>query len=213
VSLKKLSVAAVAVLACVTGLSACSDNHGAAAFVSDSRISDSSINKYLTREGPDATSANQESPRVSTLTELILEQVFTDALAKTGGVPTAAEREAVHEDARSLLLRDSNGNPMDDATLTQLSSSYGLGQPFADLLATNAELEYIYIERSKVQNPTELSASIAKLNIPVTVNASYGAWDTSAMLLNTDPAAGRPSFITFHVPATPQATASSGAAG
>jgi hypothetical protein len=201
VSLKKRSVAAVAVLACATGLAACTENHGAAAFVSDTRISDRSINSYLTKAGPSAQHANQVSPRVTTLSELIQEQVFTDALAKTGGAPTEAQLETIREDARNLLLTDSSGNAIDDASLTTLADSYGLGPEFADLLVRNAELEYIYIERSKVSNPTELAASIGKLGIPVKVNASYGAWEPSALQLNTAASAGRPSFVTFNTPA------------
>jgi hypothetical protein len=210
VSLKKLSVSAVAVLACVTGLTACSENHGAAAFVSDTRISDRSINKYLTKSGPDAANANRVSPRISTLSELIQEQVFTDALAKTpGGVPTDAQREAVREDARTLLVTDSQGAPYDDASLTQLADSFGLKPNFAELILNNAELEYLYIERSKVANPQELANSITKLNIPVTVNPSYGTWEASALGLNSSPTAGRPNFITFQTPAPATTAATS----
>jgi hypothetical protein len=206
VSLKKLSTVAAAALV-VAGLAACSDNHGAAALVSDTRIADNTITKYVTKEGPDADKANQVSPRVFVLDQLIPQEIFTQALERTGGVPTDAELAALHDDAISTLLQVS---PQDyEKNLAAEIKAYGLAPSVAELNVHQLELEWAYIMRTKVSNPTELNAELAKLKIPVTVNASYGDWDAASLRLNTDSSAGRPAFVTFNTPASTTAAAAS----
>lgn len=206
-SFKKFFAAgAVAVLAAV-GLSACTSHVGAAAFVGDHRISDKTVGKYVTKVGPDAANANRSNPRISALNELIQAQIFTDALAKSGGVPTDAQLVALKETARTNLVTDQQGNPYDDATLLKLSKSIGLNSGFASLILRTAELEWAYIQQSKVTNSDELMSSIIKFNIPVTVAGKYGSWDQTNLAVNTSAMAGKPSFVTL-----PQLATSSQAA-
>lgn len=206
-SLKKFFAAgAVAVLAAV-GLSACTSHVGAAAFVGDHRISDKTVGTYATRQGPDIDKISDAgSPRASALGWLIRNQLFTTALARTGGVPSDAQLAAAHDAAISTFTQYDPRTL--DSEITKQEGAYGLrGEKYASLVVRSFELEYLYVERSKVTSPAELSQSLIKLDIPVTVAGKYGTWDQAQLTLDNTGTAGKPSFVTF-----PQSDTSSQAA-
>ncbi|HEY3737435.1 MAG TPA: hypothetical protein VGL26_08310, partial [Jatrophihabitans sp.] len=116
-SLKKLSVAAVAAVLSVVGLSACTSKVGAAAYVGSQKISDKTVGSYASSVGPDLTkAANAGSPRVNALNELIQQDLFTKSLAATGGVPNESALQAAHDDAITMLVgSDQVGDAYDKA--------------------------------------------------------------------------------------------------
>lgn len=206
--LAKLATIGIAAALVLSGCTSTSSKAGAAAYVSSTRISDSTVDSYLTKAGPDADKAATAAPRTTTLNELIQNELYTQSLAATGEVPTTAQLNAVHDDALTLLQQSQTLGADYDAALTKAAASYGLEASFATLALQTLELEYIYIQRSKVTTPDELAASISKLKLPVDVSTKYGAWNPSALSLDSSPSAGVPSFV--NLAPSPVASAATG---
>ncbi len=95
--LKIVSVLCIALLAVAT-LSACQTKAGAAAFVGKTRISETTVNRYLTRDATittDPSTGAADNPKSDVLTTLIrtalIDQVFRTL---PGNHPTAGELDA-----------------------------------------------------------------------------------------------------------------------
>ncbi len=92
-----VGVLAAAVLA-VTGLSACQSKVGAAAFVGSTRISESTVSKYVASTAKPQVSDQTgalDSPRSDVLGALIEDALFTRLLkSEPEGAPTAAQLDA-----------------------------------------------------------------------------------------------------------------------
>ncbi len=132
---------------------------------------------------------------------MIQNELFTQSLDATGDVPTAAQLNAVHDDALTLLQQSQTLGTAYDAALTKrLAYAYGSDR----VIVRNAGSETPSwstptSERSKVTSPDELSASIAKLKLPVDVSTKYGAWNEATLSfagLRRSPD-GLPSFVTL----------------
>jgi hypothetical protein len=201
----RLVSAAAAVVLATVGLTACSGQPGAAAFVDNTRISQSEIGKYLTPTGvsssASAAAASQgqqlQSPKLNVVNLLVQEQVWRAALAHTpGGVPSEAELAKLHDTAAATFLGTQTTGSDLDALIAAQEGQYGFTSEYGNLLLTTVELEAALVKELKVSSLEELSAAVAKFGITVKVSAVYGKWDPKNLSL-TSPDAAVPTFITI----------------
>ena len=88
----RLVVAVLTLLVAASGLSACSSHVGSAAYVGDFRISEKTINSYLTAQAKtytETTSTGSQTivPKNYALQLLIQARIFEQTLVKDGGAP------------------------------------------------------------------------------------------------------------------------------
>ena len=193
--LRTAAVVASAALA-VAGLSACNTKVGLAAVVGGHRISDAEVQKYLTRQAVPFQVPSQGGapvdivPRSFVLQTLIEDRLFAAALVDTGGTPSS-------KDMATELAQVTQGQ-----TPTQVAqgfTKYGFTASFAQVVVHRSALEQILATRvGATSDFTPLLAEVAKLNIPVSVNARYGSWDARSLGVQTGPSAGVPDFVTLH---------------
>ncbi|MDT4893920.1 MAG: hypothetical protein QOE97_2955 [Pseudonocardiales bacterium] len=210
----------VAAAACtallVTGLSACRSNVGLAAKINGHRITETDVTKYLTPNAEAVPQQDQNTGVTTTipartwvLRTLLETQLYTDVLARTpGGQPSQGAITA----AQTALL---NGT-----TVEQVAADYakhGYQRSFASLYLRGQAIQQVL--GTEIQNGTvDAQKLLAQLDLNVTVNPRYGAWDPKTLDLSGDPKAGLPNFLTLlpgstYSPASPSATGSTGSTG
>jgi hypothetical protein len=197
----RIVIAAVAATVAVAGLAGCRTNVGTAASVGGHRITESSVNDYITPAGADpslaaqASQSNQSaSPRSQVLQYLIQEQLFEKTLASVGQHPTAGQLAGYHDAAASLLLQTQlTGSNLDKAIKQGLPRS-GVKASFVAKYLRVQELEYALIKSRKLTQFPQLTALIKKAKVPVSVSARYGTWAPSSLSL--DGKAVVPSYLT-----------------
>jgi len=192
VRFRLLTAAALAAVA-VVGLTACDSKVGQAAVVGGHRISEHEVSDYVTRNGPDPAVASQVQgtvePRVQALTALIQEQLFTELLQDTGGMPAAARINALIPEVAKQQYGQS------ESQLRTRVSQLGLSRSFADLLLRVGALEGILGQRSKLQSVDDFNRLVDKYNIAITVSPRYGKWVPSKVQLSGNAHAGVPGFV------------------
>jgi hypothetical protein len=213
-TLRKTIAAAAAAVFATAGLSACTSKVGTAAVVGSHRISDSQLGGYVTRKGVDtgiaasASAAGQAvQPKVNVLDLLVKQSLFTQALERNGGVPSAGQLAALHDTALEtfLGLQPTQLSGFDQYVDAQVGPN-GYSAGYRDLLLHALELETALAVRLNAASLADFSAAINTLHIPVSVSPRYGSWDAANLQMNTTPSAGVPSFVTLRPapkPATP----------
>jgi hypothetical protein len=213
VRLRQLSVALVAAAVAVVGLSACTTKVGAAAIVGGHRISEREVDRYLLPGGATpstvaaATAAGSEAaPKYGAVNYLISQELFTQVLKATGGVPTPGVLASYHDAAVTNILQSQSTGTAFDSGVDAQAKPDGYSTRFRPLLINSAELEWAIAVRVKATSITDVAAAVAKQHISVQVSGQYGKWDPSTLQLGAT-STGIPSFIKV-----PKATASSSAA-
>jgi len=174
-----------------TGLTACQAQVGAAAFVGNTRISESDVTRYV---GPSATtfsvtnsdgSTQSINPKTYALGFLIIDTLLAKTFAASKDGPPTSSQLAGEEAA--VLSGSTN------AELVSGLTSRGFTPAFATLyLDVNEKYGLLGSETNDSGDGSAVAASISKLNAPVRVNGRYGTWNASQLSLV---AAGAPSFL------------------
>lgn len=180
VRFRLLGVVAVAALASF-GLVACGGKAGAAAVVNGSRISESSVDSYITKEPPSDV-ANGASRRSFVVRYLILDKILTNALSGHGGVPSQSELDTKHDEALSNLFQSQVSGAQADNALRTQAGKLGLTPKFDALITRTAELQTELVDRVNSQAVSREQA-VAALSVPVTVSPRYGTWDKQNLAL------------------------------
>ncbi|HEY7049784.1 MAG TPA: hypothetical protein VH373_21385 [Jatrophihabitantaceae bacterium] len=163
----------------LAGLSACSSTHaGAAAFVGGDRIAEGDVSQYVVPGFTVPTdSSNQEPPRVFALDSMVRTRLMTQLLDKSlGGVPSDAELASLHDQALATAFNIQGTGAEADATVRQVLDQHGVKQSFAPTFVKDAELLLAVIAKTNAQQLSDISNAVKKADIPVSVNARYGAW-------------------------------------
>lgn len=190
VRLRALTAAVLAILASA-GLTACRTQAGVAATVEGHRISESTVNSYLTAnsqavQAQSQTGAAPMAPRTYVLQTLITNQLFAKILRDLTNNEPIDEHELKTE-INSVLAGDS---------AQHFVSTHGL-VGYSDAFATLALRDSVLINKitTLANNGADINAALAKLKFPVSVNPRYGAWDPTKFTMSSDPAAGLPSVL------------------
>ena len=178
--LRLVGTGIVAALA-LAGLSACSStNAGAAAFVGSDRIAEGDVSQYVVpgfAMPTDSNSSNQEPPRVFALDSMVRTRLMAQLLDKSlGGVPTDAQLASLHDQALATAFNIQGTGPEADATVRQLLEQHGVRPSFAPTFVKDAELLLAVIAKTNAQQLSDIANAVKKADIPVRVNARYGAW-------------------------------------
>ncbi len=188
--------ALVAVVAAGFGLTACQPKAGAAAIVGDQRISESSVDQYLTPQSSPYPVQNQDGststvvPRNLVLNTLILTDLFTAALNANGGPPTGPETAAARQ---QLLSGSSEDQVTKSLTTAGFTSSF---EPV--ILNENVQLNILRTRLHVTTSDQPVVDAIHKLDMPVQANPRYGVWDEKSLNLGTPQA---PPFLTLNTSA------------
>jgi hypothetical protein len=183
-------ISAVALAAVAAGgLSACQSQVGTAAFVGDSRISETDVTHYV---GPTATSFSVSesdgtsetiNPKSYALGFLVIDQLLQRGLAANGGAATNAELSALQADV------------LQGSTSAQAAAGFtakGFTSAFEPLYAgVNARFDRRGTGHTATDQ-TVIVAALDKLKLRVRVNGRYGTWDGSQLNLVAHSA---PSFL------------------
>jgi hypothetical protein len=211
--------AVVAALLSLGVVTACDSNAGVAATVGDHRITDSDVAKYVRPSGADpsivanaASAGTTLQPKVYVLDLLIKQELFEQALRSDGGVPSAGELAALHDAAVTAFLGVSQDQvDQIDSYLDANQGPNGYSSRYRDLLLRTVELELTLAQRVDAQTQQDLTKSVDKLNIPISVSGRYGSWDAANLQMSVDPSAGVPSFVNLNGGASPSAPATAAA--
>ena len=185
----RLAVALTAALLIVCGLSACRTHVGAAAYVGDFRISEKTVDSYVTaRATPYAisTSTGTETivPKPYVLTLLIEQRIFDRTLAQAGGPPTGAELTKAHD----TLLANTT-----DATVAAQFARHGFAPSLEPMLVKTAELNQLLSSRfTTTAARTRADAAYRSLGSTVRVSPRYGTWDLKTLSVS---GMSTPSFL------------------
>jgi hypothetical protein len=171
--------ALLAALLIVSGLSACEPHVGAAAFVGKDRISEKTVNSYVTAKAlpyEDTSTQSTVYPKSYVLNLEIEGLVFSSVLTQFGGTPTPAELAS----ARTKLLANTT-----DAKVTALYTAHGYTASFEPLLVHAAVLSQIFNTRysSNKAEAARVVAAIKTAGKTVRVSPRYGTWDASTLEL------------------------------
>jgi predicted small secreted protein len=193
---------AIAVLAAAaTLLTSCRTNVGVAATVNGHRISETTVNKYVTQEGADPSLAAQAkaqgqplpTPKPFVLQILVLDNLFEHTLAANGGVPSDGQLAAVHDKAAQAFLQTSAaGRQVEREEGTNLHR-IGVSTSFAPILVRAIELNYVLVEERL--KSVSLGAAINKAGAKVSVSPRYGAWDAKSLSLKYSDTDGVPGYL------------------
>jgi hypothetical protein len=212
---RPLGVAAV-LAAVATLLTSCRSNVGVAATVNGHRISESTVNKYVTQEGADPSLAAQAAsqgglplPRTIILQTLVDERLYERALAVNGGVPTSGQLAAAHDQAvQQQFGLTSVGRALDRDAGKSLDS-LGIDPSFGPTVVRYSELFFILVQdRLKVQTQQEFAAVLRKSGAQVRINPRYGKWKANTQSLNSSSRAGLPDYLRLQP--TPAGSAAAG---
>jgi hypothetical protein len=191
----RIAAAAACTAVLATALTACQSNVGLAAKINGHEISENEVAKYLTPNAEAVPQQNQTTGATTTvpartwvLRTLLETQLYTDVLARTpGGQPS----QSAITTAQNALL---NGT-----TLDQVAADYakhGYKPSFATLYVHGQAIQQILgtkIQSGQVNGQQLLD----QLDLKVSVNPRYGAWDPKTLDLSGDANAGIPSFLTL----------------
>jgi hypothetical protein len=191
----RLLAAGAAVLVAATGLTACRSNVGNAATIDGQRISETTVNDYVTAnakpvEVSDSSGASSFSaaPKTIVLQTLIDIRLYDKTLANTPvGVPSKSQLAA----ATTALLKGSS-----PAKYLKSSHITGFSSSFADQFVHR---QVLYTELTNLQQQgVDVATAYNKATVAVKVNPRYGTWNAKTRsLLDSNAHAGAPSFITF----------------
>lgn len=187
-------------LALTSGLAACQTNAGAAATVDGKRISESDVTNMLTSTG---TAAG----RNLVVTFLIQAKLYERMLQKKGQLPNSAQLNGSAAGGLSLLFGQQV--PAEQAKASLLDPTLtkeGIRTKFDATILRAAELEYTFIQASKISTPTQLAAAVKAARVPVSVSPRYGRWNADTVQLDQ---AATPDFL--KTSSAPAAAASPGA--
>ena len=201
----------VLVLAAAT-LTACRTNVGVAARVDGHTISDTDVSNYLAEGGSlnsqlAAESAIPLAPRSVVLDILVRERAYADALARDGGLPSAAALKSIHDIAVEPILltpilgasvtqqNQVTGAQLDSVLSTIYVKGIGLKPSIVTKAITMAEYEGALVIKHDSVSPSTAEAPglLKKLGITVSVSPRYGKWDATTATI--DSTGGQPSFI------------------
>lgn len=204
-----LAIASAAALAACC-LSACESHVGTAAFIGSARISESTLNTYVTSSAkiysepdPNTGATVTTNPKSQVLTSLIRERLFTKLFdTLPGGYPSAGALAAARTAAISQL-----GETVEQ--LTANVKSLGYSTAFVDLTVTSeAELTLLLTDLKDPGDGSVLVPRLNKLNMDVRVSPRFGAWDPS----NFDVTNGPATLPFLKIASTPAAAATDAAA-
>jgi hypothetical protein len=206
--------AAVAVASLLTS---CRTNVGAAADVNGQRISESTVNKYVTQEGADPSVAAQAeaqgqplpSAKAIVLQTLVQERLYEQALAVNGGIPTSAQLTAVHDPAVQQEFGLTGTGKTLDRQAGKSLGTIGIAPSFGAVVVRYSELFYILVrDRLKVQTQQQFNAAIRKAGAHVSINPRYGTWNAGKQTINESSSAGMPDYLRLQP--TPVGSAAAG---
>ena len=189
--LRLVSVLCVALLAVAT-LTACQTRAGAAAFVGKTRISETTVNRYLARDAAtstDSSTGEVDNPKSDVLTTLI-RTALLDELFPTipGSHPTAGELDAGRTKAMSALGITSLGQ------LEQEAESGGYTKAYAAVFLD--EQTKVTVLTTLLKDPGDgsvITPAVTKLHAKISVSPRYGTWQDSNLSVGAGPAV--PSFL------------------
>ena len=189
--LKLVSALCIAVLS-LTLLSACQNHAGAAAFVGSTRISETTVNRYLSRDAvinTDPSSGVPDNPKSDVVTTLIRTALVDQVLhSLPGNHPTAGELDAGQKAALSTLGITSVDALATEAETAGYSKAYG--QLYLD------EQTKVTVLSTLLKDPGDgsvIAPAVAKLHDKISVSPRYGDWDESTLQVGTGPST--PSFL------------------
>jgi hypothetical protein len=186
-------VLCVALLA-LTSLTACENHAGAAAYVGKTRISETTVNRYLARDATfntDPTTNAPDNPKSDVLTTLIRTALLDQVLRTLpGNHPTPGELDAGQKQAMSVLGITSIDTLVDEAEKTGYTKAY------ATLYL--AEQTKVTVLSTLLKDPGDGSVvgpAVAKLHAKVSVSPRYGDWDATNLAVGTGPSL--PSYLSL----------------
>lgn len=176
-------MALLAVCGVVLGLAACEVKSGAAAFVGDAKITETDVAGYVSTEATASPSTDAQSltPRAQVVSTLVAIQVFRQYLAGKGGVPDDAALLASRDAAFTLVT--GQAFPEIGQFRTTLEG-LGFDAKFADIYATQIELEYEVIQRSKAASLADLATAVSAATDKPRISPRYGSWDAAQLALS-----------------------------
>ncbi|WP_375477141.1 hypothetical protein [uncultured Jatrophihabitans sp.] len=187
-----------AVLLAVSGLTACRSNVGNAATIDGKRISETTLNNYVTANAKPVTVSDSSgsatfpaAPKTIVLQTLIDIQLYDKTLANTpAGVPTKAQLAT----ATSALLKGQSPT----AYLKQ-GRLLGFSRSFADEFVHR---QVLFSKLTTLQTDgVDVATAYRKASVSVTVSPRYGKWDPKGRsLLSSNQFDGVPSFVTLTAP-------------
>jgi hypothetical protein len=154
------------------GLSACDSKVGTAAVVSGEKISERTLNDYVTPNAAPIQGSDGSSipARQFVLAALVRSVVFQRLLSVTGPEPSAADLTA----AKAKVLQGGT-----EAQLSHSITTSGLNASFtAEYLR---QLEFLTILQTRVTNDAELAAAQKKAAVAVSISPRYGSWDATKL--------------------------------
>jgi hypothetical protein len=191
-SLKLAGALVVAALA-VTGLSACQSRVGAAAYVGSTRISESTVGKYVNRNATETTDQSTgalESPKSEVLDTLIINELIDRVIAsKPSFRPSGAALDAARTTALTQI-----GAPSVAALETGLESA-GFTKSFADFYLDEQAKISLLTADLKDTDGSVLFKAVNDLHVKVSVSPRYGDWNETQLSVSTGPST--PSFLTL----------------
>ncbi len=189
--LRIVSVLCVALLA-VGLLSACENRAGAAAFVGKTRISETTVNRYLARDATitaDPSTGAADNPKSDVLTTLIRTALIDQVLRTLpGNHPTAGELDAGRTQAMSTLGITSL------AQLEQEAASGGYTKIYATAFLD--EQTKVTVLTTLLKDPGDgsiIGPAVDKLHAKISVSPRYGTWQAANLQVGAGPAV--PSFL------------------
>jgi hypothetical protein len=194
--LRALALLPVLALAAVT-LSACDSKAGDAAEVDGSRISESTVNSYLTPNAQAVTSSDGSSTpaRQFVMTIVTRNLVLERLLEVSGGAPT----EKQLADAKSAALTIS------EAELQANIIKSGFTSKFTDQYVQQLELQQI--AGTRFTTAADLNAALAKAKLAVSVSPRYGVWDMATLSVDGLTSKNLPNMLTLDTPLPGDASA------
>jgi hypothetical protein len=192
--LRRGVVALAAVTAVVLGASACEVKPGAAAFVGDQKITESDVAQYVstTSTASPSTDAQTLTPRAQVVSTLVSERLFREYLQEKGGVPSDAALLSSRDAAFQLVTGQSFP---DLAQFQGQLEGLGYDKDFAELYATQIELEYEVIQRSKAASLAELAKAVQAVTDTPRISPRYGSWNAEQLSLSGSSAT--PNYLTL----------------
>lgn len=197
--LLRTSAAVTAVVAVGLGVSACEVKPGAAAFVGDTRITESQVSGYLSdTPATEPTQPGQLSTRQQVLSTLVTTQLFRDYLQRSGGVPSDSALAGERSEAFQVVT----GQAITD--LDQLRSAlagFGFDGSFADLYARQIGYEYVVIRNTKAANLASLAKEVGGAVPAPRISPRYGTWNAAQLALTGGTAT--PSYLQLSTTSAP----------
>jgi hypothetical protein len=171
------------------GLSACQTHVGAAAYVGKFRISEKTVDSYLTARAKPyvaTTSTGSETivPKPYVLTLLMEQRIFQLVLAQAGGPPTATELTKAHD----TVLANTN-----DAAVSSQFTVHGFGPSLEPMLIKTVELNQLLSTRfATTAARARAVALLQKFGATARVSPRYGTWDAKNFVVT---GTSKPSFL------------------